>query len=140
MQKKFLLAASVFTLLICLGIAGRQGRSAYAEGFTLVPSATKNGVTKQLRPIAGTIVGIKRLSPRVWLIALDNGLVVLVYPASSDQGPEESLSLSYGKLMIAYVNPDGDGHMLVARSFTLLPSGSPTLTPTGTGCSEKSGC
>src|SRR5260370_24955977 len=140
MRKKFYLAASVVTLLVCNGIASSQSSAAYAEGVTPSPSATKDSGTRMIRQISGTIVGIKRLSQRVWIITLDSGLNVLVDPATD--GPVESLYLKFTRITVAYADQGSAGHTVVARRITVGPSvtPSPTLTSTATGCVVKISC
>ncbi len=128
MKNKVVLAASVIALLICVGIASSQRRSAYAEGVTPIASATKGGDTGVIRHMAGTIVGIKRLSQEVIILTLDNGVIVQVNPSTSGELPIESISLNFTKIEFAYVNQSGDGRHVIAKSVRVLPS--PTPTPT----------
>ncbi len=141
MRNNFYLAASVFTFLVCIGIASSQSSAAYAEGVTPTPSATKDSGTGVIRQITGTIVGIKRLSQRVMLLTLDNGVIVQINPAS-DVGPTESIALNFTKITITYTNQSGDGHTLIARTVKIDPSTTPSRTPTGipTGCVDKINC
>ncbi len=130
MRKKMYLAASVFTLLVCMGIASSQHGAAYAEGVTFPPSATKDGDPRVTRQITGSIVGIKRLSLRVWLIMLDNGMKILVNPATD--GPVENGSINFTKVTVTYVDQDSHAGAIVAKSIKIEPSTPPTPTPTAT--------
>src|SRR5258708_6883785 len=128
MKNKVVLAASVIVLLICVGIAICQRRAAYAEGVTPIASVTKGVDTGVIRHMAGTIVGIKRLSQEVIVLTLDNGVIVQVNPSTGGGIPVESISLNFTKIEFAYVNQSGDGSHVVAKSVRVLPS--PTPTPT----------
>jgi hypothetical protein len=130
MQKKVVLAASVLVLLVCVGIAGSQRRAAFAKGVTPIVTPTKGSGTGVIKHVVATVVGVKRLSNEVIILALDTGMTVVINPSSGDAIPIDSISFNFTKIEFEYVNQSGDGRHEVAKNAKVLVSKTPSPTPT----------